>query len=132
MFAAASFASSPTIWVSTFVGICVCLSRARVFRARTGRDAWGMPVWMWALLGFLFGLLGAVLSLIATRKSAIEKASRTMTAQGSFSPLGSPGSAAPGWYPSPDNTYEQMYWDGAKWVSRAQWNGNSWVPVPDS
>ncbi len=178
MVAAASLVSNPLLWVSTLIGISLCWSRARIFKLRTGRDPWGMPVWAWVVIGFFFGLIAAILALIATRRSAMaaanEKAmgysvSQPGEAQGyggmpsgvpglPSAPLGAPQSQAdssisptsggsgptpkvfaspgstiprrPGWYLVPDNTWEQVYWDGTTWTSRVRWNGSEWAVVP--
>ncbi len=104
MVAAASLASNPMLWVSTFIGISVCWSRARIFKLRTGRDPWRMPVWAWVIIGFFFGLIAAIVALIATHKSAIAAANEKATgywasqpgqAQGySGMPGGAPGFAS--------------------------------------
>jgi len=66
----ASLTSSPAVWTNTLVGIVICLSRATMFRRKTMRDPWNMPVWLWGVIGLVLGLIGAVLVLIATRRSA--------------------------------------------------------------
>jgi len=71
---ATSLTANPTIWVNVFVGMCLCYSRARLFKLKTQHDPWGMPVWLWVVVGFVLGLLGAILAFIATRKSAIAAA----------------------------------------------------------
>jgi len=175
--AAASLVSNPLLWVTTLIGISVCWSRARIFKSRTGRDPWGMPVWAWVVIGFFFGLIAAILALIATRKSAMAAGNEKAMGYGApqpvqahgyggmpsgapglpSAPLGvpsgqadpsisptsgesgptpnvfaSPGSSIPrqpGWYFVPDNTWEQVYWDGTTWTSRVRWNGDAWVAV---
>lgn len=126
--------TNPSIWVSTVVGIAVCVSRARVFRSRTGRDPWGMPLWGWALTGFFLGLVAAVLALIATRRSALAaaqaKPGRLEAAPVTMWPPtvnGAVGPTTAGWYPVQGDPHEQMYWDGIRWTTRIRWDGNAWV-----
>lgn len=142
--ATSSVLASPTLWVSTFVGLSVCFSRARIFRSRTGRDPWGIPLWAWVLLGFLFGLISALVVLIATRTSAMTRTTRSMPARGGYSYSPSPVTAPPvstaqstktrpaGWHPVPGVPDEQMFWDGTAWISHVRWDGTSWVGVQGS
>ena len=48
---------------------------------------------------------------------------------------GSGSSKAPGWYPSPTNPADQIYWDGEGWTARRRWTaGKGWIlagDVPD-
>jgi len=71
---ATSFIASPTAWLNTLVGMFVCFSRFRLFKNETGRNMWGIPLWGWILIGLILGLIGAILAVIASRKSAIAKA----------------------------------------------------------
>jgi hypothetical protein len=93
-----------------------------------------MPLWGWALTGFFLGLVGAVLALVSTRRSALA-AAQAKTDRFGTAPLtawpppvnGSVGPTAAGWYPVQGDPHEQMYFDGTRWTTRIRWDGTAWV-----
>jgi hypothetical protein len=124
--------TNPIAWVSTVVGIVVCVSRARLFRSKSGRDPWGVPLWGWALIGFFLGLVAAIGVLIATRRSALAAAEAKAGAAapvGAWPPVvnGSVDLTAAGWYPVRGDPLEQTYWDGTRWTAHIRWDGLAWV-----
>jgi hypothetical protein len=54
----------PGLIIGIIIGFA-CMRAATNFQGRYGRPPWGVPGWGWFLIGFILGLVGLVLYLIA-------------------------------------------------------------------
>jgi hypothetical protein len=54
----------PGLIIGLIIGF-VCMRAATNFQGRYGRPPWGVPGWGWFLIGFILGLIGLVVYLIA-------------------------------------------------------------------
>jgi hypothetical protein len=116
--------------------------RASAFRNRwNGQHPWVHPA-VWAVIGFLFGLLGFALCLIACATSG-KRAAAALQNQGAAGYFGaeSPGyfgsgtdptvqgsAALAGWHPDPSGRHQLRYWSGTEWTDQVTDNG---VPSTD-
>jgi hypothetical protein len=83
-----------------------CMRSSETFKARFGATPWSIPSWVWFLLGFLLGVIGGVLYLIArmTTKSRLMRtsyfppqsySSPSMSQQSWGQPMGTPSPPPP-------------------------------------
>jgi len=90
-----------------------------------GVTPWHWPSWLWASVGFLFGLLGLILLLIARRKPkpapplGVAAYAPELSLRGGSTPPGAPSPAptvGPSWQRDPTGRYATRYWDGSSWT----------------
>jgi hypothetical protein len=67
----------PGLIVGVIIGF-ICMRAATSFQGRYGRPPWGVPGWGWFLIGFILGLVGLILYLIAhatSKRQAVQSGS---------------------------------------------------------
>ncbi|HEX3794521.1 MAG TPA: DUF2510 domain-containing protein [Acidimicrobiales bacterium] len=89
-----------------------CAYRAsESFKMKRRVTPWGLPSWVWGIIGFLSLLLWAILFLIArktTKDPVLNESGQVAT------------SVPEGWYPDPRSEHELRYWDGSAWTARVE------------
>lgn len=110
------------------VGVAVLAYReSESFKWKNGVTPWGMPSWVWAILGFFSLIICAVLLAIARHTT------QPRVVQPSVWPI-NPASvlaaAPPGWHPDPSGRHQFRYWDGHAWTPHVSNSGVSAIDRP--
>jgi hypothetical protein len=140
--AASAFAVDPAVvLVAAAVFGLLAFSSARRFERRTGAGPWRLDPQWWLVIGFLIGVFGVGLCLVAQRwgsgrppvheppwpgrgpppghRVAPTGAPREPGRPEGPPPVGpEPGRAGPppGWFADPSGQYALRYWDGGAWT----------------
>jgi hypothetical protein len=136
---AATFGINPAVAVvvGLFFGL-ITFSQARRFGQRTGAEPWSIPAVGWGVIGFLIGLLGLILYLIAQGATTRRLGRRAPYVGGTTAPygVGPPAHPPAGWYTDPSRLHEERYWNGAAWTEHVADGGRPGVdrgqPGPQS
>jgi len=135
--------------ISVFVA-WVCYARTTASKNLSGRNPWGIPPVAWSIIGFVFGLIGLVLALIASSTNRPRRGSRLPPYAGlppaypgynapphGGTPVPShpagPAPPYPGLIPtvdsqgSPDRPPPGWYPDPAEEHHLRLWDGDDWV-----
>jgi Na+/melibiose symporter-like transporter len=82
--------------IGAVIGI-VIMRAANTFKGTWGRTPWGIPSWAWFIIGFIFGVIGAILYLIsqATTKRSLSRAGAAGPQYGSMPPAYPPPPVPP-------------------------------------
>lgn len=98
---------------------------SETFKGRNNVAPWRMPSLVWGLIGFVLGLLGAILFVIARRTT--KPAYSPQLQSTAPAPMAPP---PPGWYPDPTSQHEFRFWNGAQWTDRVEDGGLEHVADP--
>lgn len=104
------------IFLLLAIGIAVLAYReSETFKDANGITPWGVPSWVWALIGFFSLFICAVLLVIARRTTPPRP--RVPAGPWYVQPSQQPSSAPPGWHPDPSGRHQFRYWDGHIWTA---------------
>lgn len=79
----------PGLVVAVVIGL-LCMRSAGNFAGKYGRPPWGLPNWAWFIIGFLLGIVGAIVYGIAYFTSKRQAEQRQMYAPPAYPPPPAP------------------------------------------
>jgi hypothetical protein len=91
--------------IAVFIGVA-CYKESARFVDRSGRGPWGCSPAAWAVIGFLLGLIGALLLYIA-EKTTKARPERNVVWSATPDPRFAP---QPQWSPTPDPRFAPPQW----------------------
>jgi hypothetical protein len=131
MFSSSNGLVSELVVVLAIVFAGLAYVRTTAFRRQVGRNPWGVPPAIWLLAGFLLGLIGLALAVVACATTRVP----TPDLAGPFGrgPSAPPAGPPPGWYPDPAGAHEQRWFTGHDWSDAVRDRGEQTAdPLPPS